>query len=347
MINMTDESKNREKFKFTEIKKLSEPIEFKSKELWIGELQFYRYRMDKILKEYANFPPNKKIHALFEHGINYTDLCHGVFRAHEYVPSIVASKYRVSVLEKQKYYSGAYTIGPYIHYANSLLSKEELKSEKERLGRTLLVFPSHSIEGLISNFKTEDFLSEIEKISKEYDNVRVCLYYKDVKLNRFKQYQKKGYEVVTAGHFYDYNFLPRLRSIIETSDMTASNDIGSHLGYCIYLNKPHYLINPTTVDHIGEKNGENVEAMVENDKKFRETEKNNANKINIINEFTIYDEKITKNQYELINYLWGFDEVKTPKELNELFIEINKNFSYMKYYLAGLTRLKNILREKY
>ena len=343
---LIDESKNREKLKFTEIQKLSKDVEFKSKELWIGELQFYRYRMDKILKEYANFPLNKKIHALFEHGILYTDLCYGVYRAHEYVPSIVASKYRVSVLEKQKYYSGAYAIGPYIHYAKSLLSKEELKTEKERLGKTLLVFPSHSIEGLVSKFKLESFLDEIDRIANDFDSVRICMYYKDVTLNRFKEYQKRGYEVVTAGHYYDYNFLPRLRSIIETSDSTMSNGMGSHLGYCIYLNKPFYLYNPNEVKHVGEKNGENVEGMIHNEKIFEESKENNINIIKMINEFSTYDTKINKSQYQLISYLWGFDEVKTPSELQDLFLELENNFSYIKYYLAGLIRLKNLLKEK-
>ena len=46
VIILIDESKNRERLKFTEIEKLSKDVEFKSKELWIGELQFYRYRMD-------------------------------------------------------------------------------------------------------------------------------------------------------------------------------------------------------------------------------------------------------------------------------------------------------------
>lgn len=89
---LIDESKNREKLKFTEIKKLSKNIEFKIKEFQIGELQFYRYRMDKILKEYANFPQDNKIHTIFEYGIIYTDLCYGAYRAHEYVPTIVTSK---------------------------------------------------------------------------------------------------------------------------------------------------------------------------------------------------------------------------------------------------------------
>lgn len=42
----------------------------------------------------------------------------------------------------------------------------------------------------------------------------------------------------------------------------------------------------------------------------------------MINEFSTYDTKINKSQYQLISYLWGFDEVKTPSELQDLFLEL-------------------------
>lgn len=341
---MNDESLNRENLKFTEIEKLAQPIEHESKDTFTGEIGFSRYRMDKILKEYADFPLDNKIHALFEHGIQYTEYCQGIFRAHEYLPSIVASQYRIEILEKQDYFNGAYAIGPYIHYAKPLLTSDELKKEKERLGRTLLVFPSHSIEGLVSNFNFEKFINEIAEIGKDFDTVRICMYYKDVNLKRFKPYQKEGFEVVTAGHFNDYNFTRRLRSIIETSDMTMSNEIGSHLGYCLYLKKPHYLFKPEKVEYQGEIGGENVKLMVENEKKFQKSKNQNPNVIKMNNYFSEFEEKITQEQQDLISYLWGFEHVKTPNELNNIFTEINENYSQIKYYLSGLVRLKDILK---
>lgn len=340
---MNDESKKREKLKFTEIEKLSQPIEHVDKYLITGEIGFSRYRMDKILKEYANFPLDKKIHALFEHGIQLTDYCHDFFRAHEYEPSIVPSQYRVEVLKKQKNYNGSYAIGPYIHYSKSLLNSDKLDEEKERLGKTLLVFPSHSIEGLVSSFDYEKFCEEIEKYSSDFDSVRICMYYKDINLKRFKPYKKKGFEIVTAGHFNDYNFIPRLKSIIETSDMTMSNEIGTHLGYCIYLNKPHFLFNSHETIYKEEKNAEDAELMVKHSNISQKKKINNENIKNIRKYFSEFETKITNNQYELIKYLWGFDEIKTPKELNNIFHEINNNHSQIKYYLSGLIRLKDIL----
>lgn len=341
---MNDESKKRENLKFTEIRKLSQPINRADNYLFSGEIGFSRYRMDKILKEYANFPLDKNIHALFEHGIQITEYCEGFFRAHEYEPSIVASPYRMEVLKKQKHYNGAYAIGPYIHYAKHLLNPEKLKEEKERLGKTLLVFPSHSIEGMISQFDYENFCEEIENYSSDFDSIRICMYYKDVNLKRFKPYEKKGFEIVTAGHFNDYNFLRRLKSIIEASDMTMSNEIGSHLGYCIYLNKPHFLFNSHETTYEGEKDGQYTDLMVKHTNNTQNKKINNDNVTNIRNFFSKFETKITDQQYKLINYLWGLDKIKTPEELNNIFLEINNNHSKIKYYLSGLIRFKDILK---
>ena len=342
---MNDESKKRENLKFTEIEKLSQPIEKADNYLITGEIGFSRYCMDKILKEYANFPLDENIHALFEHGIQLTDYCNDFFRVHEYEPSIVPSQYRVEVLKKQKNYNGSYAIGPYIHYAKSLLNSDEFNEEKERLGKTLLVFPSHSIEGLVSSFDYEIFCDEIKNLSSDFDSVRICMYYKDVNLKRFKPYQKKGFEIITAGHFHDYNFMPRLKSIIETSDMTMSNEIGTHLGYCIYLNKPHFLFNNQDTTYKEEKNGENSELMVKHYNISEKKKINNENIENIKKYFSKFETKITANQYELIKYLWGFDEIKTPEELNNIFQEINKNHSQIKYYLSCLIRFKDLLKK--
>lgn len=50
--------------------------------------------------------------------------------------------------------------------------------------------------------------------------------------------------MTTAGHQLDINFLNRLKTIILLSDYTCSNSIGTHTGYCVYLGKPHLVINP-------------------------------------------------------------------------------------------------------
>ena len=344
---MDNGSYKRKNLKFDKVEELSQKLCEDYNELLNGELYFARYGMSHVLKKYAGLSEDFKIHALFEHGVIFTENTTGTFRAHEYLPSIVPSRYRVEILKKEHSFNGAYAIGPYIHYADSLLSKEELIEEKERLGKTLLVFPSHSIEGLVSNFSFDDFCNKIKQYSENYDSVRICMYYKDIVLKRHIPYQKKDFEVVTVGHFNDYNFIPRLKSIIKTSDMTMSNEIGSHVGYCLYLGKPHYLTKLDDVSHKGEKNGENTKAMVRNEEIALKIKNKCENVVKITQLFSNFEEKITNEQYDFISCLWGFDQIKTNDELKSMFLKINENYSWIKYYYSGLKRLKSILLERH
>ena len=338
---MEEGFESRKKLPFTDVENLSKNIKDTNfSEVLRGEIFLARYGMNRVLKKYAGFPMDYKIHVFFEHGVNYTDNVTGGFRIHEYLPSMVASQYRINILKQQKGYRGAYAIGPYIHYANPLLTKEEIKAEKERLGRTLLVFPSHSVSTSTSKFNIEEFINKIKETSKDFDSVRICMFYQDVFLKRHVSYQKEGFEVVTAGNYNDYYFMPRLKSIIETSDITMANDIGSHLGYCIYLNKPHYLFNQS----ISYKHTDKFDEKLINEAMTRV--KLSDNVANMTKLFSEYNENITKEQYELISYLWGFNEVKTPSELKELIIKINSNYSNIKYYLSCIKRAKDLLIEK-
>lgn len=338
---MEEEIESRKKLPLTDVENLAKNIkDTHFQEVLRGEIFLARYGMNSVLKKYAGFSMDYKIHVLFEHGVNYTDNVTGGFRVHEYLPSMVASQYRVNILKQQKEYKGAYAIGPYIHYANPLLTKEEIKAEKERLGRNLLVFPSHSVNTTTSKFNLEEFINKIKETSKDFDSVRICMYYQDVLLKRHLLYQKEGFEVVTAGNYNDYYFMPRLKSIIETSDISMANDIGSHLGYSIYLNKPHYLFKQNIdYEHANKFDGNLVNEVIKRVKL-------SDNVANITKLFSEYHENITKEQYELISYLWGFNEVKTPSELKELILKINNNYSNIKYYLSCIKRAKDIFMEK-
>lgn len=338
---MEKEIESRKNLPLTDVEKLSADLpNTYRQEILRGEIFLARYGMDRNLKKYAGLPLDTKIHVLFEHGIQLSDYVEEAFRIHEYLPSMTASQYRLDILKKQKDYKGAYAIGPYIHYTDSILSKEEINAEKERLGRTLLVFPSHSIDCSTVNFDLESFMNKIKETSKDFDSVRICMYYQDVILKRHLKYQKEGFEVVTAGHFNDYYFLSRLKSIIEISDMTMANDIGTHLGYAIYLNKPHYLFKqPLEFEYreiIDKKNTTSILSNIEYNKNISD----------ITNLFSENTPKITKKQYELISYLWGFDEVKTPEELRNIIIKINENYSSIKYYLSCFKRTKDLMLEK-
>ena len=326
---------------FTDIYKLVEPIKKLEEDEWLPDI----YLIEKALKDYAGLPEDYKIKAVTEHAPQLNTCTNGGFGVHGKYPSIVASPFRVSVIENIPNNNGAYAVGPYIAYVQSALSDDKLKLERERLGKNLLVFPAHSIRGLKAVYDINLFCEEIKKISKEYDSVRVCLYWKDVLLGTAEIYQNYGFEVVTAGHYYDPMFMPRLKSIIETSSMTMSNKIGTNIGYCIYLNKSHLLLK-TKVDT--EKIG--------SDGKFAEKEQDLLEEVRIkdVNQEIdqIYDlfsenrEVITPEQYDFLNKYWGFTEVKSPKQLRQLLMAFEGEYQLRYNYEKRFYQLHDSVKRR-
>jgi hypothetical protein len=103
--------------------------------------------------------------------------------------------------------------------------------------------------------------------------------------------------VTTAGHQLDINFLNRLKTIILLSDYTCSNSIGTHTGYCVYLGKPHLVINP-------------VQTLEEVNPLWRdlwETFEKDSSQAQV-------DKRLLASKY------WGFDCVKSREEMRALLI---------------------------
>jgi len=155
---------------------------------------------------------------------------------------VTFSEYRKTIIEK-KVKKKVVVIGPYIKHVAPLLSQEQLAEMKKELGKCLVVFPSHSIESTEAGFDIDTTIIEIERVKRLLDvsTVIICMYWKDIQLQKFHSYLLKGYKITTAGHSFDYYFLNRLKSIISLADFTMSNNVGTHVGYCISLNKPHYI----------------------------------------------------------------------------------------------------------
>ncbi len=194
-----------------------------------------------IFKKFLGLAQDYQFKFISEHGVYLTDQVSEA-ELETNLPSFVTyNKYRVGVLEKYK--KNVFNIGPFIHYAPHFYSPSKIQSEKKRLGKNILIFPGHSLKSLVEQYDNKWFLSKIKNIAKDFKTVRVCLYWVDIQLGLGKIYQDLGFECVSAGHILDPNFVPRLKTLIEISDLTISNDASTHVGYCIFMNKPHIIFH--------------------------------------------------------------------------------------------------------
>lgn len=241
----------------------------------------------------------------------YTRIEHGLYFG-SIVPSrnlhldtrsiITFSEYRKNFI-KEKTDCPITCVGPYIYYSYPLFDKIYMQQIKRLLGKTLLVFPSHSISSAYAKFDIQKFISTIQNLQQDFDSVVICLYWQDIALGYAKPYESVGFLVTTAGHIADYYFLNRLKTIIQLADVSLSNNIGTHLGYCISLNTPHFILDSDVTYIAGQdKQAAKEELYIRNDEDIRSfLEAKN----DILNNFSNFQYSISKNQIECINYYFG------------------------------------------
>lgn len=310
---------------------LSKKFRIYNKEIYLSN-NFYG--IANSLNNYSRY--NFKIKACIEHGLyigNHTDEFE---TRNDFIPSIITfSNYRKKIIQKVSN-KLVFTIGPYIHYANELLSEEDYIDEKKKIGKNLLVIPTHSIENINFNYNLEQFVQKIKSVKDEYefDTVNICLYWADICRGLDKIYIKNGFNIVTAGYRDDIKFLSRLKTLIKLSDLTMSNGVGTHVGYCVYLNRPHYIMN------------QHINIVTKNrkyyDKEFMNRDFESSEKIQqeIYEKFRKVQFNITNDQWELCNKYWGFDKIKSSVELKFIFGFIDVVFKKM-----NNNNIKNIVNK--
>jgi hypothetical protein len=231
--------------------------------------------------------------------------------------TLTYSNYRKSYIIG-KCHKDPITIGPYIHYVDDLIDTEEHSKIKNRLGRVMLVFPTHSIGAVGSQYNQNEFCEEIEMRKKNYNTILICMYWKDIQNGDHVHYQKMGYTIVSAGHRDDLCFLNRLKSIIFLSDMVMSNSTGTHIGYSLFLNKPNYLFKQN-ISLVAKEASGNYLLERHHDPEVAAT-KRKDNQL-LYDTFSIFEEEITENQKAVANHIWGFDCIKTREELRSILLD--------------------------
>jgi hypothetical protein len=279
-----------------------------------------------ILKNYAQIPQRKTIKAAIEHGLDFGGFVWDEDMNCRLPAILVSAKFRFPVLEKHTD-KKLFAIGPLLGYAPHLLSEKALESEKQRLGRNLLVFPAHSTHIVDSYFDIDEYCKHLGEIGKDFDTIRICLYWKDVLRGRVKDFTRYGFECVTAGHIFDPLFLPRLKSIIECATVTTSNDLGTHVGYCVFMGKPHYLFS------------HKITLTAETEEILKSSAPDRSDKpdvVELVKAFSEWRDDISVQQKEVVERYWGISERKSVNELSGILEEVDELYKKQRKILFRL-----------
>ena len=250
----------------------------------------------------------------------YPTIEHGLFLGNEVTPEVTRmahasvltfGAYRKEIIHKYREGMPVFCIGPYLHYVAPYYSEEEMRELKQKLGKTLLVFPAHSIPKYTVTRNENEYYKKIKRIAADFDSVLINVYWWNVNDPMVQDLQAEGYKIVSAGFQYDINFAKRLKTIIQLADLAIGDSIGTHIGFCEDVNVPFRYIDANTKDcecqsSPQQKYVDRISAEIEN--AFRE------------NSFS--EEK----QKHVLNYYWGQNCVRTQTEISKI-LEINKELT--------------------
>lgn len=301
------ENKRRQELSIFDYKALSQPIPYYPEEK-IRDSNYYGYA--QAIRKYAGID---KLNAALEHGL-YLGNRISTAEGYRTTRSVIAmSNNRVDSFKIHGLNKPIIAIGPYIHYADPLLTEEEFAKMKKLLGKVLLVMPVHAAKGTYVDYNHNALVNFIGSVHKDYDTIMVCVHFRDVLNNPdcVKDYEKKGYKIVCAGNEYDNNFVRRLKSIILLADYVVSNSHGTNTGFCLYLGKPQTIIYDKSL--VKKHNSYTNEVKKIRDAQVKEIEE----------AFSEYRPEITDYQRQVIEKYWGLSLIKRPEELREELKKIN------------------------
>lgn len=279
---------------------------FYCKEFYYGNT-FYGH--SEIIKEYAGY--KGRINACIEHGVYFGN----TVLQEEAVNSGMNGLLTFGD-KRLEHLNGVakvpvVAVGPYIYYTEPMLSEDKIKQIKRKNGKTLLVFPTHSIDRVETEFDFDSFGKEIQRVveMQKIDHVMVCLFYKDINIGRDEYYLKRGYQIVCSGYRCDPMFLRRLKTFILLSDYTMSNNIGTNIGYCISLDKPHYTYKQKlSYNAYTRMDMENVMQGNMLDQEMQE----------VRDAFSDVTEEITPLQRKVCDKYWGTKYIKSKKDMYKI-----------------------------
>lgn len=199
-------------------------------------------------------------------------------------------------------------IGPYVHYAPDYYDEDRFAEEKKKLGRTLLVFFSHSGTGEQVSFDLDFIIGKINSIRSDFQTVVISIFWSDINPEVEKRLHEEGYLIFSSGHRYDYYFLSRQKTMIKLADATMSNFVSTHIAYCACFNKPHWAVRQQIdVKALDAKGAANVAI----DEMMAKDPFNQQEQEEMFQAFSDYSPVLTDNQRKVCDKYFGLSNIRS------------------------------------
>lgn len=230
------------------------------------------------------------------------------------------------------------SIGPYILYAKNYYSKLKSEQYKKLFGKTLVLFIPHSVakskkdtNSLFNKFYTEErILDSVFPLMNGFDTLIINGANGEEQLKFRSEFKGKRIVKTQSGSPHDFNFLSRVRTIMEFADHSVSYSVSTHVGYFVSLGISHEIINIFGSNHydVSNLNAGYIQILFDDNVptlsnfNFDASVEYKDAEIEILKAFFRTGMQITEKQIDIVKKYWGLGELKTPNEIRK-FLKID------------------------
>ena len=246
--------------------------------------------------------------------------CVPVYSAEFYKTAVVFSgNYYKARIHKRFPYVPVFIVGPYIHYAEGIYSEQEMLEQKNKNGRTLLVFLPHNEEIVSREYERNKFVGDIRRVyGDNYETILLCVFWVDLNAEIIECAEMNGIKVVTAGFRFDQRFDRRLRSIIDLADEVICADMGTFIPYSLCLGKPIGRMKVNNLKSLSE-----AESQISNNKNVQLT-KDYYYFEQMFHSVLLEEPMINESILDWMDPFAGFSEIKSREYIRCIF-EISRD----------------------
>lgn len=260
----------------------------------------YCYGMGRILRQMAFLPRFIPLAVDTDHGPSQRDEPTKLEYATRsslmlyHSPRLVKIWRKNSSVKVEQYYS------PYVFY-----KKRRFKINPADRNGTM-VFPAHSTDRLDSLFDINEFIIALKNLPQKYHPIEVCMFYRDIELNKHLPFIESGIRVYCAGHIYDESFIDNFYTIIQSSQYALSNAMGSHALYTVDFGIPFFILEDKSLKYNNTLNDPNcVEGTWNPYQLYKNLE--NGKKMFTYTPSDVHEYKITDEQKKFVSSELGLD----------------------------------------
>jgi hypothetical protein len=170
-----------------------------------------------------------------------------------------------------------------------------------------LFIPAHTVQTLRTSVKWSAVAEELLAMPDEFQPVTVCMYYVDYLKKLHEPFERRGMQVVCAGHSRDSDYMFRWLHLLSRHRHVVSNDVGGGVLYATKAGKPVTLLRDLAQSY----HDPQVQLLTGKTRSEQSRRTTDA----IAQLFRSHDPETVASRIETVDYLLGCENFKTPEGL--------------------------------